>query len=188
MDINLILHELLNSDFCGGGGSGEGGSGGGVLSIKTFARMLEQALQEYTLKSDYIALEERVARLERLLAAQTWETEFVMEYDGTNSIDLSKVLSESEFYSIANESAGGPNADGHKRTIAVYVVTKTGKSILLPWGRYGDVNTKSADKLREEGINYMPAGLYYLDGEGVLQCNIQEDTRFRIARTASPID
>lgn len=186
MDINLIVHDLLDVGLNEGGGTGSGG-GGGALSMKILTRMLERALQDYTLKSDYIALEKRVARLEQLLAAQAWEAEFVMKYDGTNSLDLSKVLTESELYSITNESAGGPNADGHERTIAVYVFTETGKPILLPWGRYGDVNPKSAENLKKEGINYMPAGLYYLDGEGVLQCNIQADTHFRIIRTAVPI-
>lgn len=177
MDINIAVHDLLES----------GGGGGGAVTIKMLERLLDKALQDYVLKTDFLALEKRVERLEHLLATQAWEVDFIMKYDGTNSIDLSSVLTESQMFCITDEAAGGPEADGRLRTIAVYLVTEDGRSFLLPWGTYGDVNDKSADRLRAAGVNYFPAGLYYLDGEGVLQCNIQSDVHLRIARVETPL-
>lgn len=177
MDINMAVHDLLET----------GGSGDGVSAIRVFERMLNKALEDYVPRSEFYILLQRVERLEKVLETEPWEVEFTMKYDGTNSVRLADVLTESQLYGITDEAAGGPKADGHQRTIVVYLVTDNDQSILLPWGTYGDVNTKSVEALNEAGVNYFPSGLYYLDGEGVLQCNIQKDTRFRIARLATPI-
>ena len=178
MDINIEVHKLLEC----------GGTGEGVVVLELFERMLKKALEDYVLKKDFLLLAERTERLERIVASKPWEAEFVMKYDGTNSIRLDEVLSEFQLFTITDRSAGGPNSDGHKRTIAVYVITDGGESILLPWGKYGEVNNKSAEALRAAGIDYIPAGLYYLDSEGILQCNIQKDVHFKIANLPVPIE
>ena len=174
MDINMAVHELLESIGC---------SGSGDAFTTTFKKILE----DYVPRSEFLALVKRVEVLEKLIIAAPWEAEFTMKYDGANSIRLSDVLTDTQLFSINDENTCGPDADGHFRNIAVYLITDDGKSILLPWGTYGDVNEESVAELREAGVNYLPAGLYYLNGEGVLQCNIQRDAHFKIARLATPI-
>jgi len=177
MDINVAVHNLIAADL-----------EGVPVTVKMLERIMEKALEDYTLKKDYDALEVRVARLERIISERKWEVDFTMKCDGTNSIDLKKVLTEAQLFTITDESASGPGRDGKLKTVIVYVVKEDGELIQLPWGRYGDINEKSVEKLREAGIYYMPAGLYYLDEEGVLQCNICKDVRLKMTKVAIPIE
>lgn len=53
MDVNIVVHDLLNS-----------GVDGTPVPIKMFERVIEKALEDYVVKKDHLALEVRVENLE----------------------------------------------------------------------------------------------------------------------------
>lgn len=130
MDINIIVHDLLNAGVTTGGNAGEDGENSGGLAITILARMLEKALEDYVLKEDFSEFVNQLKALQTIVnqAVTTLET-------------------------VKAESASASKNADNALTIALDVKARMDKLVLNP-PKDGKSAFEIANDLRPEGHKF----------------------------------